>query len=199
MRRFSDPILFLVLSIVTAVVWWIAAATNSYPEVPAGYLAPMTVVVFCVVATPALVTITLAALARALFNLEPRVFWAWVTGVGVVATGLTALANGITDQQAVQVGFSTTAWFSGVVAGAGLIALVLALTGAIPSGKSGVSNRNVVANDVALPSEPASAQTPDGADESAAEPVSVGTEVAGGDVAVEEDPWGTPPQSPRSS
>lgn len=134
MRRFTDPILFFVLSIVTTVVWWIAAAAHSYPDVPVGYLTPMTVVVFCVVATPALLTVTLLALCRAIFNVEPRGFWAWITGTAVVGTVLTAIANGITDVQEVQVGFSTTAWFLGVLAGAGLIALVLALTGAVPSG-----------------------------------------------------------------
>ncbi|WP_099332141.1 hypothetical protein [Actinomyces minihominis] len=136
MRRFTDPLLFGLLFIVTALTWLLASATSNIPDVPVGYFAPMTVVVFCIIATPALALVALMALVRALLNVQPVKFWAWVTGTSILAVVLGSLATLITDLQQVQVGFSTTAWFSGVIAVAGLIALVLSFTGAVPSVKS---------------------------------------------------------------
>ncbi len=107
--------------------------TNSIPDVPEGYLAPMTVVVFCVVATPALALVALVALVRAGLNVDPRTMWGWMAGVATASTVLSYLANVLTDLQSIQVGFSATSWFTGIIAGSSLIGLVLSLTGAIPS------------------------------------------------------------------
>lgn len=152
MRRFTDPLLFSILFIVTALTWLISSATSNVPDVPAGYLAPMTVVVFCIIATPALALVTLMALVRAFFKVQPVRFWAWVTGASALAVALASLANLITELQQVQVGFSTTSWFAGVIAVAGLIALVLSATGAIPGGEDGETTGEN--QDLVTPEEP---------------------------------------------
>lgn len=132
MRRFTDPLLFGILFLVTTIVWWVSAVTHNITDTPSNQLAPMTVVVFCIIATPAFALATLLALFRAVFNVKPKPFWTWVTGASALAAVLVYLAKAITDVQGVQVGFSTTTWFAAALTMSALIGLVLAVTGALP-------------------------------------------------------------------
>lgn len=132
MSRFTDPLLFFSLTLISAVTWWILAAKQAIPATE-GALAPMTVAVAIVIAAPALALVTVLALVRSLFNVNPRPFWAWVTGAATLGAVLSWVASLITYEQKIEVGFGTSVWLMGIVAVAGLIAFILALTGAIPT------------------------------------------------------------------
>lgn len=132
MSRFTDPLLFFALTVISAIVWWILAAKQAIPATE-GALAPMTVAVAIVIATPALALVAVLALVRSLVNANPRPFWAWVTAAGTLGAVLSWVAGLVTAAQNVEVGFGTSVWLLGTVAVAGLIALILALTGAIPT------------------------------------------------------------------
>ena len=132
MSRFTDPLLFFALTLISAVTWWILAAKQAIPATE-GALAPMTVAVAIVIAAPALALVTVLALVRSIFNVNPRPFWAWVTGAATLGAVLSWVASLITYEQEIEVGFGTSVWLMGIVAVAGLIAFILALTGAIPT------------------------------------------------------------------
>ncbi len=133
MRRFTDPLLFFVLTVVAVLTWLIMEWRDAIPEVPEGMMTPMTVAVAAVISVPALVFVTVMALVRSIFNINPKVFWAIMFGGTALASGTVALAGLITRAQGLELGFSTAAWLFAIAALASLIAVVLALTGAIPS------------------------------------------------------------------
>lgn len=133
MSRFTDPLLFAVLFGLSALTWWIMDWRGVIPEAPDGALAPMTVAIAVVIATPALLFVTVVAFFRAILNVRPRAFWAWVTGASALAALLIWVANMITMAQSLEVGFSTGVWLMAIVSLASLVAFILALTGAIPT------------------------------------------------------------------
>ncbi len=155
MRRFTDPLLFGVLFILCALAWWILDLRGAIPAVEDGSLAPMTVAVVVVIATPALLFVTTLAFVRALFNVKPRSFWAWMLGGTALAAVSISIANLVTVQQSLEVGFSTGVWLMAIAAFASLIALVLALTGAIPTAINGDSKTGNATseNDIPLASQ----------------------------------------------
>ena len=136
MSRFTDPLLFAVLFGLSALTWWIMDWRGVIPEAPDGALAPMTVAIAVVIATPALLFVTVVAFFRAILNVRPRAFWAWVTGASALAALLIWVANMITMAQSLEVGFSTGVWLMAIVSLASLVAFILALTGAIPTQSS---------------------------------------------------------------
>lgn len=145
MRRFTDPLLFAILFALTALTWLLFELTNQMPEVEPGLIAPMTVAVVVIIATPALLFSAILGLVRALFNVRPRLFYAWVTGSFALAAGLLALASIITRAQELDFGIVAGIWFTGIISLSGLIALVLALTGAIPTAKPEKEDEKVTA------------------------------------------------------
>lgn len=145
MRRFTDPLLFAILFALTALTWLLFELTNQMPEVEPGLIAPMTVAVVVIIATPALLFSAILGLARALTNVRPRLFYAWVTGAFALAAGLLALASIITRAQELDFGIVAGIWFNGIISLSGLIALVLAVTGAIPTVKPAKEDGKVTA------------------------------------------------------
>lgn len=133
MSRFTDPFLFGALFLLSASAWAIMGWQGAIPLTAEGAIAPMTVAVVIVIATPALLFVTVLAFIRALFKVAPKPFWGWMTGATALAAGSIAVANIITMQQSLELGFSTGVWFLAIASLASLIALILALTGAIPS------------------------------------------------------------------
>lgn len=133
MRRFTESLLFGVLFLLLALSWWLMAVTGNMPRVNPRELAPMTVAVVVILATPAFLVVTILAFFRALTRFDPRSFWAWaVAGFGLSAA-FAALARFITEAQQIQIGFSNIVWFTAILALASLIGLVLGITHAIPS------------------------------------------------------------------
>lgn len=133
MRRFTDPLLFFVLTVVAVLAWLIMEWRDAIPAVPEGMMTPMTVAVAVVISVPALVFVTVMALVRSIFNINPKVFWAIMFGGTALAAGTVALAGLITHAQGLELGFSTAAWLFAIASLASLMAVVLALTGAIPT------------------------------------------------------------------
>lgn len=132
MKRFTDPLLFAVLTIVAVLAWLIMEWQDAIPPVPEGMMTPMTVAVAVVISVPALIFVTVMALIRAIFNINPKSFWGIMFGGTLLASGTVALAAIITRAQGLELGFSTAAWLFAIAALASLVAVVLALTGAIP-------------------------------------------------------------------
>lgn len=132
MHRFTDPILFLALFLLDALAWLVIEATAGIAATQEG-LTPMTVAVAIVIAAPALLFAFVVGLARALANLEPRRFYAWAAGAALVGTLIFGLASPITQGQGIEVGFSYSVWFMGLLALAFVIAFIVAVTGGIPA------------------------------------------------------------------
>lgn len=135
MSRFTDPLLFGALFLLSAITWAILDWRDAIPPATEGGLAPMTVAVVIIIATPALLLVTVVALVRALVNARPRVVWSWMTGGSALAALVALAASAITSQQGLELGFSTTVWFLAITAFSSLVALILALTGAVPTPK----------------------------------------------------------------
>lgn len=133
MRRFTDPLFSVILFILSALIWWIMSITGNMPVVPSGQLAPMTFGVVVVIATPAFLLLAGVGVVRALLNVRPRVFWAWVAATMGCSTVVLYLANTISRQYTLQIGFNTAAWYSAIIALCALLYFVMALTGAIPT------------------------------------------------------------------
>lgn len=212
MNRFTEPLLFGALFLICSITWAILDWRDAIPPATEGGLAPMTVAVVIIIATPALLLVTVVALVRALVNARPRVVWSWMTGGSALAAVVALAASTITSQQGLELGFSTTVWFLAITAFSSLVALILALTGAVPTPKpaevpapakdEGASEkksrfgRTKDKGDVAIPpAAPAPADTVPGDPPAAADSSAVLDEVPSFDVAaigVEEATPGAP-------
>ncbi len=133
MRRFTDPILFFFLFLLSAVTWAIMAWRDAIPATGGRELAPMTVAVVIVIACPALAFLTVLALVRALFRIQPRGYWSVVMMAALTGAAVLMVTILITRAQAIQLGFESTMWFLGVVALGSFIAFLLSIIGAIPA------------------------------------------------------------------
>lgn len=133
MRRFTDPVLFAALLVLDVIAWAVVAATSSATTTDPSELAPMTVASVVVIAAPALAVVLLLSLARALVNSAPRSFYSWALLTSVVSALVSGGASALTSTQGIQVGLGWMTWFFSVESLAYVVALVLALTGAIPA------------------------------------------------------------------
>ena len=133
MRKFTESLLFGVLFLFAVASWWIMDLTGQIPALNPKELAPMTVGIVVIIATPALLVLTILAFVRALTGTNPKPFWAWVTTSAALVAGALTLGRIITQIEGLQLGFSNGVWFSAVFALLGLTGFILALTGAIPT------------------------------------------------------------------
>lgn len=131
MRRFTDPVLFFALLVLDVIAWAVVVATSATTTDP-GRLAPMTVASVVVIAAPALAVVVLLSLARALVKSPPRAFYSWALLTSVISALVSAGASALTSSQGIQVGLGWMTWFFAVESLAFVVALVLALTDAIP-------------------------------------------------------------------
>ena len=132
MRRFTDPVLFAALLVLDLIAWAVVVATSSTTTADPSRLAPMTVGSVVVIAAPALAVVVLLSLARALAKAAPRTFYGWALLTSVVSALVSGGASALTSTQGIQVGLGWMTWFFAVESLAYVVALVLALTGAIP-------------------------------------------------------------------
>lgn len=133
MRKFTESLLFGVLFLFAAASWWIMDLTGWIPVLNPKELAPMTVGIVVIIATPALLVVTILAFVRALTGTNPKSFWAWVSAGSALVAGTLALGRVITKMEGLQLGFSNGVWFSAIFALLAFTGLILALTGAIPT------------------------------------------------------------------
>lgn len=131
MTRYTDALFFGFLFALDAVAWLILWLTGSLPTGTPNTIAPMTVSVIIVIASPALAAIALLALGRAWWDLSPRSFWTWVASASILMTLTMAAAMAITLQMQLQLGFATGAWFMLVTTICAVLALFLGVIGAI--------------------------------------------------------------------
>lgn len=106
--------------------------TGHMPPASPKEIAPMTVAVVVILATPALLVMAILALLRALANVSPGRFWWWVLLGSALTGGALLLAKFITDLQGIQLGFGFGVWFAAIIALAALVGWILGLTRAVP-------------------------------------------------------------------
>lgn len=133
MRRFTDPILFLALFVLDVIAWAVVAATSAATSTDPGRIAPMTVASVVVIAAPALAVVLLLALGRAIANVPPRGFYTWSLVAAVLSALVTGGAFTLTSREGIEVGLGWMTWFFAIEALAFVVALVMALTKAIPT------------------------------------------------------------------
>lgn len=133
MRRFTDPILFFCLFLLSAITWAIMAWRDAIPAGDGRVLAPMTVAVVILIACPAFAFLTVLGLVRSMFYLPPRGYWSVVMLAAVTGAVVLLVTILITRHQNIELGFQSTMWFLAVVGLGSFVALLLSLIGAIPT------------------------------------------------------------------
>ncbi len=132
MRRFTDSLLFGMLALAAGLAWLIMAATGVLPATEYGHVATMSVALGVVIATPAMTFLAVVAFFRTTLSVPPKRFWTWLTATSALAAALMWGAGWLTELHDVNLGFQMGVWFSSIIALGGFIALILAVTGAIP-------------------------------------------------------------------
>lgn len=135
MKRFTDPVLFGALFVLDTLAWLILMSTGGIETADPGYVAPITVGSIIVIACPALLVATVLGFARAITRQSPRSFYMWALCMTVAAAVIVGIASAATSAWGIEVGFGWMTWFFAIMALALLIALIIALTGGIPSEK----------------------------------------------------------------
>ena len=133
MRRFTDPILFGVLFVLDVLAWLILSVTGGIEAADPGRIAPMNVGTVIVIATQALALATVVGLVRAVLKIRPRQFYMWALALAVVNAVICGVAALPAQAQHIEVGMSWAVWSNSIAAFVFLVALIIAITGGIPS------------------------------------------------------------------
>lgn len=135
MRRFTDffvMLAILVLNIIVSLVLWNTVDTGADPE---SMTLSYSVLRLSIVAIPGMALAAGLALARALWGLAPRIFYASLFTGGVIAITLTWFMSVVFrgDGPISSLYLNDTVFALGVLSVAAIVGAVLGLTGAVPS------------------------------------------------------------------